>query len=647
MAIYLSVPTTLYDAVVNSMQPSFACAEALLEHVTLWIIRKHKTPLAMMQLVAAIRLDGSVEVNKSSHAVQFESTVAGAYVRGLLTVGLTSVNRPLHIMQIRVFGKVFGTPTKALSLAWYESLFNQYILGDLRNWCVHLAAPILTVHNWTDANTKHAAQLHAMAQPASSALQPTQSITDTHVLSSSTTPPLWSVLPKIADVYETNAWWLPQKSEQRRHLGMMFVSDVNPLVRSGVPHTRVRSQEITLVEFFHNLESIYDAVRDGPLPTVLAQIWFQVLYCLACFERRGVRHNDMHTRNVMLVVYDTVDDVPSFQYKFGAGVVRAWQFKTRFVVRIIDFDMAWAARLRVHNATVCYGVHRYDNPLPHTCVPALLSNRAAVASETADAGVFLFSCYQILSELRRNSPLHELAFTTLTQDILFPWLCHSSAPPTMTEALECVEAVVDNIKRSKIRAIRRLYIYTNGSGMFFAQLFRDLKLKSSSSADIDSNDDDDKSETPTNRLPEILDVIKQYANKFWMFAVNGDSPVWQYGVRSRLCDLSTIEWAQIGKTVRYGIDGLLLLSPAFNKFVVQLNDGNNSNNNSSSSSNKVNAFDIPYTFSLPPSICIADTPIPRDYCNDTSSAATSIVPEFSAVEAAHYCFGEKQRAYVM
>jgi hypothetical protein len=77
-------------------------------------------------------------------------------------------------------------------------------------------------------------------------------------------------------------------------------------------------------------------------PTTLWSIWeeesqnphitFQVLYTIACFERVGLKHNDLHLNNIFIQNYE---EPIQFNYQIGDQIV---SFKTTKLVKIIDFD---------------------------------------------------------------------------------------------------------------------------------------------------------------------------------------------------------------------------------------------------------------------------------------------------------------------
>lgn len=78
-------------------------------------------------------------------------------------------------------------------------------------------------------------------------------------------------------------------------------------------------------------------------PTTLWSVWeeecenphiaFQVLYTIACFERVGLRHNDLHLYNIF--VQDLGEEPTELRYEIGGEVI---SFNTTKLVKIIDYD---------------------------------------------------------------------------------------------------------------------------------------------------------------------------------------------------------------------------------------------------------------------------------------------------------------------
>jgi hypothetical protein len=77
-------------------------------------------------------------------------------------------------------------------------------------------------------------------------------------------------------------------------------------------------------------------------PTTLWSVWeeecqnphitFQVLYTIACFERVGLKHNDLHLNNIFIQNYE---EPAELNYQIGEQVI---SFNTTKLVKIIDFD---------------------------------------------------------------------------------------------------------------------------------------------------------------------------------------------------------------------------------------------------------------------------------------------------------------------
>jgi len=86
-----------------------------------------------------------------------------------------------------------------------------------------------------------------------------------------------------------------------------------------------REATALMIEFVDG-EAFRDCVAGNP------HLIFQVLYTLACFDRVGLRHNDLHTCNILV---QTLPEEKEFRYEFSGTTV---SFKSSRLVKIIDYD---------------------------------------------------------------------------------------------------------------------------------------------------------------------------------------------------------------------------------------------------------------------------------------------------------------------
>jgi hypothetical protein len=75
-----------------------------------------------------------------------------------------------------------------------------------------------------------------------------------------------------------------------------------------------------------DLYSVWSQLEDNP------KIIFQVLYTIACFERVGLRHNDLHTGNIMI---SKLRKPITLSYEIQGKII---SFQTTNLVKIIDYD---------------------------------------------------------------------------------------------------------------------------------------------------------------------------------------------------------------------------------------------------------------------------------------------------------------------
>ena len=85
----------------------------------------------------------------------------------------------------------------------------------------------------------------------------------------------------------------------------------------------------------------------------LPQIWFQIIWTLAVFHELGFEHHDMHFGNIMITA---LPEERTFSYRLSA--TQAYSFKTRFFVRVFDFDHStkWKTKhdsLQIGNPYIC------------------------------------------------------------------------------------------------------------------------------------------------------------------------------------------------------------------------------------------------------------------------------------------------------
>ena len=93
-------------------------------------------------------------------------------------------------------------------------------------------------------------------------------------------------------------------------------------------HMHMNAGQILLIKNVgpYTLWSIWDEEADNP------HITFQVLYTIACFERVGLKHNDLHLNNIFVQI---TDEEHELRYEIGEEIV---SFKTTRFIKIIDYD---------------------------------------------------------------------------------------------------------------------------------------------------------------------------------------------------------------------------------------------------------------------------------------------------------------------
>lgn len=90
-------------------------------------------------------------------------------------------------------------------------------------------------------------------------------------------------------------------------------------------------------EGFDTLQSSWASDLNNP------QIVFQVLYTIACFERVGLRHNDLHPGNIVFKT-EATNTFANLKYQIGGKVV---SFSTKKLVTIVNYE-----RSSIYNSQV-------------------------------------------------------------------------------------------------------------------------------------------------------------------------------------------------------------------------------------------------------------------------------------------------------
>jgi hypothetical protein len=105
------------------------------------------------------------------------------------------------------------------------------------------------------------------------------------------------------------------------------------------------------------LQSLWSDECENP------HILFQVLYTIACFERVGLRHNDLHPRNIYI---KTLDGPSTVKYQIGEKIV---SFNTRKLATIVNYELSSIYNTQVErNGYIDYlhefqDTHIYSNGL--------------------------------------------------------------------------------------------------------------------------------------------------------------------------------------------------------------------------------------------------------------------------------------------
>jgi hypothetical protein len=102
-------------------------------------------------------------------------------------------------------------------------------------------------------------------------------------------------------------------------------------------------------------------------PTTLWSIWeeecqnpqitFQVLYTIACFERVGLKHNDLHLNNIFIQNYE---EPIKLNYQIDGQVI---SFETTKLVKIIDYDRSSIYHKEVERNGCLDDFQETDDPL--------------------------------------------------------------------------------------------------------------------------------------------------------------------------------------------------------------------------------------------------------------------------------------------
>ena len=98
-----------------------------------------------------------------------------------------------------------------------------------------------------------------------------------------------------------------------------------------------------------NMYTLYDTIGLLPRKTIQA-LMFQVLWTLECFNRIGVRHNDLHLENIFVFKHNRPQNTYRiFKYKDEKNIQHVLYVPTtEYEVRVFDFDRAAKRKLTSH-----------------------------------------------------------------------------------------------------------------------------------------------------------------------------------------------------------------------------------------------------------------------------------------------------------
>lgn len=189
------------------------------------------------------------------------------------------------------------------------------------------------------------------------------------------------------------------------------------------------------------------------------QLMFQVLYSLECLNRFLVRHNDLHTGNVMCNQeagkYPEAH-YPIIKYHLSSGKTIVFD-QIRIFPMIIDYDRSWAFGLNVTNTDLVVSNLRPFSNNGHLCDGF---GQCAKPNDLYDTTVFLLSVYYMFElEFRSgqyslpfasagNSQQHQKPYRQVMKD-LFREFQHEILIPFLGEDFERKISKIKEIRRSK------------------------------------------------------------------------------------------------------------------------------------------------------------------------------------------------------
>jgi hypothetical protein len=88
----------------------------------------------------------------------------------------------------------------------------------------------------------------------------------------------------------------------------------------------------------------------------LIAILFQIFYTCYCFAKIGLKHNDLHFNNIFIV-----DMKEEYTFYFDLGNLGYYSSKTKYLVKIYDFDNSSSLDDRIFRNSFCYGLSLFVN----------------------------------------------------------------------------------------------------------------------------------------------------------------------------------------------------------------------------------------------------------------------------------------------
>jgi hypothetical protein len=173
------------------------------------------------------------------------------------------------------------------------------------------------------------------------------------------------------------------------------------------------------------LEFFIDNPSTPMPPNILKILVFQILWTLECFNRIGMRHNDLHMNNFFVQLYNP--DEANYNYSYTLPDGKTFYFTTvPFSVKIFDFD-----RSNIEGVT--------DNTLLSRGNPSELCNKIGICrgpNPKYDTLKFLCTLYTWLEEERKSNPEFDQFIETNISKDLFTYLQQNAAKNKRID--ECV-----------------------------------------------------------------------------------------------------------------------------------------------------------------------------------------------------------------